>query len=359
MEFDTSRWVKPFSTGMTCIDTITGDCPRGLTKDECKKMCEDSERCDYGYHVDMPNTSKSYCVPLNNLVHWDYPPIFPMSMIEPSESSMLHPSVGVKVTPFMDKAAVEVDPLSVYDITQLGIYLLQYFPPTTGPQGSPSTILYLYDDMTFGPEVDKAVQLVVFKDDPVTSSVSTKEPTIRNGNVVFLKNHANNRVVIHVKPDDFGFMSYSLRVSSSTIYDVDDLLHTQIVKNYPFDYNPITLKDKFAIRVAQIPVRSVAYYWDVDPSSMRVRLVEVKREDLSTADLSRFMNFQLDKINEVDVRESENFSLSQQHYLYHNYVRPTSSLDNNTSHQPRAWLMIVLSLIFIALLIIAMYTFVL
>ena len=355
MEFDTKQWVKPFSTGMACLDTITGDCPRGLSKESCKKMCEDSFQCDYGYHVEMPNVSKSYCVPLSNLVHWDYPPIFEKSTIRPTESSILHPSLGVKVTPFMDKQATQVDPQSVYDITQLGVYLLQYFPPASSTtQGENNrTLLYMYDDLTFGPEVDKAVQLVLFKVDPVPSSVSTKDPTIRNGNVIFLKNHDNNRVVLHISPTDFGFMPYSLRVSSSTSYDVNDLFHTQIVTKYPFTYDPVTQNDKFAIRVAQIPVQSLVYYWTVDATTMKLTLAEVARDQIERVDLSRFANFQLDKIDEIDIRESENFALSQQRYLYDNYQAPP---DQRRPSNP--WVYISLSLVLIMFLVVAMYRFV-
>lgn len=357
MEFETKRWVKPFSTGMTCLDTISGVCPRGLSKEECKKVCEDSLQCDYGYHVEMPNTSKSYCVPLSNLVHWDYPTIFSKSMIKPSQSSILHPSLGVKVTPFFDKNSVRVDPQSVYDITQTGIYLLQYFPPsdsTTDPSQKP-TVLYMYDDLTFGPDVDKAVQMVLFKDDPIPSSVSTKDPTIRNGNVIFLKNHNNNRVILHISPTDFGFMPYSLRVSSSISYDVNDLFHTQIVTGYPFTYESVTQNDKFAIRVAQIPVRSMVYYWEVDPLTMKLTLGEVARDQLERVDLSRFQNFQLDKINEVDIEDSENFALAQQAYLYDNYLQPSAE----SAYVSGAWWYILLTLTFLFVLIVIAYRFLL
>lgn len=353
MEFETSKWVKPFATGITCLDTIDGECRRGLSKDECKQVCEDSFRCDYGYHVEVPNTSKSYCVPLNNLTHWDNPAIFEMSMMKPSESSILHPSLGVKVTPFVRKIPDTVYQKSIYDVTQLGIHVLQYIDPSS----SRSNVLYLYDDMTFGPEVDKAVQVVLFKDDPVPSSVSTKDPTIRSGNVIFIKNHNSNRVVLHITPTDFGFMPYSLRVSSSTTYDVNALFHTQILKGYPFTYDAIRLDDRFAIRVAQIPVRESIYYWDVDTTTMRLRLVEVPREQMASSDPQRFVNFQLDRLGEVDVSQAENFALAQQNYLYNNYV--SNRGEDMYSDEPsnmlgsiaQRWVPLVLMLVLLILLL--------
>lgn len=67
MKVDKEYSLKPFGTGTSCLDTIHGECVRDVTLDECMQICENSESCGCGIHVDMKNRSPtvpSYCLPL-------------------------------------------------------------------------------------------------------------------------------------------------------------------------------------------------------------------------------------------------------------------------------------------------------
>lgn len=52
---------KPFSTWMTCLNTVHAECPRGLSLPQCTQLCHEHPDCHFGYFVD---SSPSVCVPL-------------------------------------------------------------------------------------------------------------------------------------------------------------------------------------------------------------------------------------------------------------------------------------------------------
>ena len=81
MEKIPGYWVKPFGTGMSCIDTIGGECLRGLSVEECMRVCENSPLCSAGYHYSFPG-SVSYCVPLNTTFYWNSD--FRRQLLDPS-----------------------------------------------------------------------------------------------------------------------------------------------------------------------------------------------------------------------------------------------------------------------------------
>jgi len=321
MEFDKNhRWVKPFSTGMTCIDTINGECIRGLSKEDCFKVCQDSPFCDYGYHVQLPFQSQSYCVPLNNLAHWDNPSVFENSLFPPTQSNIFHPSLHVHISSFYTPTNRLEE--SLKNITQLNINLIKI---QLSNEKNELQDYYLYPDLSFGTEIDDAVQIVCFKDYPIPSSISTANEIIRNGNVVFLKNHSLNRIILVIDQFDFGFMPYSLRVAASNTYDVSDVFHTQLVVDYPFDYRAITSNDYFAIRVAQIPIKDHFFYFDIDTTTKKLKLTKIQKTDMFNHSLDTFKRFNFEKVSQINIEEAENFLQSQQYYLLKNYQSKSSS----------------------------------
>ncbi len=312
MEIQQERWVKPFSTGMSCIDTVTGECERGLSVDECRKVCEDSPRCNYGYHVKLPNENQSYCLPLNGFAHWGNNNIFRKSTIVPQSSPILSRGLGVNINVFQNEKMLDKDQLDRNRISQLGIYVLRYVVDEKNPDKD----LYMMPDFSFENNPNNAVQLLVFRDLPVSSSISTVDEKVRNGQVVFLKNHNNNNVFMYIKEDTYGFYPYTIRWSSSSIFDVSELYHTQLVSAYPFTSDFINVDESFAVRVARIPVDDSVLYWDVDPTLKQLVFRKVMRKDMGDVrHLDNFKRFKLEQQDEIDIVQAENFVSSQVEYL--------------------------------------------
>lgn len=312
MEFLQQRWVKPFASGISCIDTVDGECIRGLSADECKKACEDSPRCNYGYHIELPNEPQSYCLPLNGFAHWGNNNIFNQSTIQPQSSPILSTNLGVKVNVFQDMSMLEKSEKDNRNIiNQLGVYILRYVGDS---EGSPD--MFMMPDFSFGLTRTNAMQLVVFRDIPIMSSISTTDERLRNGQTVFLKNHSNNNIFIYLKEDSYGFYPYTIRYSASSTFDVASLFHLQIVKTYPFSTDFVRTDDKFAIRLATIPVDDHVLYWDVDTKTNQLVFKRVDRDDMADlSHLDKFRKFQFIQENQVEIQNSQNFVSSQVEYL--------------------------------------------
>lgn len=57
----------PNATGYSCGDTINGYCLENISLEECVKKCDESQFCDFGYHVQLKPDGKTFCLPLMNL----------------------------------------------------------------------------------------------------------------------------------------------------------------------------------------------------------------------------------------------------------------------------------------------------
>jgi len=96
-----NNWMSPFGTQINCINTIDGECKRGLSLEECVKKCQDSNECNVGYYIetDRPGANTpSYCVPLASYT-WGNQNIFDIlfSNQNPTNISTNH---GLKYTMF-------------------------------------------------------------------------------------------------------------------------------------------------------------------------------------------------------------------------------------------------------------------
>lgn len=61
--------VKPFSTLISCRDTINGECSRGTTLEGCIQECRENPLCACGYYLEPTDPKqKSYCAPLNSIL---------------------------------------------------------------------------------------------------------------------------------------------------------------------------------------------------------------------------------------------------------------------------------------------------
>lgn len=321
MEIVHNKWVKPFSTGMSCIDTIDGECVRGVDIKACTDLCEKSDLCFCGYHVKLPNDKVSYCLPLNGLPIMDNPDIFRDSIINPDESPIISPETGVDVTVFYNRDTIDQAKKlnNVDDVSQLGIYFLRFHSPHD------NTVFYLRDDFTFGTGRDDAMQITLFRDLPTFSAISTRDNRLRNGEAVFVQNNRNNHIFLFVDIENFSFSPLALRVSSSIDQDITRLYHTQIITEYPFSNKVLRLDDKFAIRLSTIPItdRDDIYYWDIDTKNMKSVFRRYTMKDLTInfrQHLDKHKHFSLEKHDDNLVSQTTNFVSSQGNYLLRNYV---------------------------------------
>jgi hypothetical protein len=210
------------------------------------------------------------------------------------------------------------------------------------------------NDLTFGDDPNKALQLVIFRDLPVSSGITTSEDTIRNGELVFIKNSENNNVFLFIDEDNFGFFPFTIRWSSSIAFDVMDLYHTQLVTMYPFHHAAIDIEQMFAIRCAPAPVKHSVYYWDMDRSNNRLVLRKVSMKDMADfSHLDAFKKFTLQRQEKTNIFQAENFVNSQSQYLFKNFQ---SSLNKSTGYT--YYLTLILKIIAICLVIISLVLFV-
>lgn len=103
MIIDKEYSLKPFGSGTSCIDCIDGECIRDISMEECKKICEDSEWCGCGIHVDFKNKSiPSYCLPLNTIDYKNNPVATSLISTE-NNGTYLSREHGVDITFFREE----------------------------------------------------------------------------------------------------------------------------------------------------------------------------------------------------------------------------------------------------------------
>lgn len=72
-----NKMLKPFATLISCRDTISSECLRGLSLDQCVQTCKEDPFCACGYYLEPSYGGKSYCAPLNTALlknmnlHWN------------------------------------------------------------------------------------------------------------------------------------------------------------------------------------------------------------------------------------------------------------------------------------------------
>lgn len=312
MEIIPDKWVKPFSSGMSCINCIGSECIRDVTPEECANICKNSKRCNFGYHVKLPNEKESYCLPLNGFPHWGNPQVFSNSTLSPEGSPILNPNLGVQVTIFQNPDIKKSEVGTRSNISQLGIYLLRYRIDPNNPQDD----LYLMDDMTFGKDPNTATQIVVLRDLPVSSGISPASEYVRNGELIYIKNSQTNNIFLCIDPVNFGFFPYTIRWSSSSYFYIEDLFHTQLITAYPFHHKTIKVGELFAIRCGTTPIDIYVLYWDIDRRTKKLVLKKVMKDEMKDfSHLERYKKFTLERQEKINIYQAENFVNSQSNYL--------------------------------------------
>ena len=103
MIIDKKYSLKPFGSGTSCIDCINGECIRNISMEECKEICEESEWCGCGIHVEFKNKSiPSYCLPLNT-IHYKNNPVATSLISTEKNGTYLSRENGVDITFFREE----------------------------------------------------------------------------------------------------------------------------------------------------------------------------------------------------------------------------------------------------------------
>jgi hypothetical protein len=269
------QWVKPFSSQISCIDTVDAVCARGLSVDECKKKCNDSKYCLQGYHVKLPNDKESYCLALNNTQTTINLKSFENSFFNPLESPFITPELGVKINTFQtDKFENLKSKLPQFPknaITQKAYYYLTY--------RKNNQLYYFTKYQSFSTDINKALDFNITKRFYSYSSISIAKPGIQNGSYVFLIINESNGVFHYSKKNDSYLFELPLSLDVlSTNYFIDNREYNQLITSYPFDYNYICEGDLFSIRtsITNLTEKDVVVYATIKNNKMAPETVSVK-----------------------------------------------------------------------------------
>lgn len=143
MIIDKKYSLKPFGSGTSCIDCIHGECIRNISVEDCKEICEKSDWCGAGIHVDFKNKSiPNYCLPLNTINYKNRPVATSLISTE-NNGTYLSREEGVDITFFRDENIfpsydttldqLKSDLIFNYDIVNFQIdgLILETFLPST------------------------------------------------------------------------------------------------------------------------------------------------------------------------------------------------------------------------------------
>lgn len=303
-----NKWVKPFSSGMTCIDSINAECLRGLSFDECKKTCESSSYCQNGYYVKLPNEEKSYCVPLNGLSMIDNDTnIFEKSLYDPKISEIFTPDLNVEIFPFSQtKNIQENDNI----IQNKYIYFIEYFDHKTNMS------LYLNNDLYFDANINNAIPFTIIPQKRTYTSTNTTSPYLQNGQVINLNiSDTNNILKYMISLKSFIKLPISITFGASTSFDINELHFIQCVKTYPFIFpNYMYDDDIFAIRVSTIPITNECLYAFVD-DSYKLSFKSIPKESM-IKNLEKYKQFKFTKKNQKEnINQQSKLIPNQTKYL--------------------------------------------
>lgn len=320
-----NKWVKPFSTQLSCLDTISGECIRDKTMYECSNICENASYCFNGYHVKLPNESQSYCLPLNALTHIDNIDLFDYSLIDPMNSKIFSSNLGVEITPFTTRKKQNInlmDSKKKY-LTQDKFYFLTYFDESL------KKILYLKSDLTFTTDETAAVSINIIPKKRTLSLIVTTSIYIKNGYPLLLNVNDKTDNILYFDKDtkEVSIIPIQSLLTSSGIF-ADDFYYLQFITDYPFENQDILISDKFAIRWGQIPIINDFYYMTVDPSTYTFIPKQIKKTDMEK-ELKHFKMFQLIE-NVQNIELDTDFESSQKKYLLDNFSN--DSLNNHDNH---------------------------
>lgn len=210
-------WVKPHGSGMSCIDTIHGECLYGLSLQECLQECEDSPFCHAGYFIDFKGLPlQSQCVPLNTIQYQNSN--FLDSIIDTTNKTRLSSDNGIRVVPFYNEKRYPPDtdllrePFIFYSDTC-------FFAQDRGDAG----YYYFHSDFSFLPIEQTAMPLLLGEDSSLLFDFDTRISV--QSNILFFKQDEITLLSFHGdwswKPYGKNNLSFSFVVDQSDLYFID------------------------------------------------------------------------------------------------------------------------------------------
>jgi hypothetical protein len=261
MKFVDGFWLRPFATGMSCIDTIDAECPRGLSLEECVRVSEQSPLSNAGYYVSFDHLPmESYCVPLNTVFYQNSNLLD--SLIAPNNKTRLSEDNGVHVTVFYNEhrfpenSQLDQTPFLYFSNT---CYLCQ----DRGDNGT----LYLHADFRFYPVRETAMTVTLGQVQSPVFSFDTRVNT--ESNIVLFKNIDFSLLFPSRKTETFSWVPFS---SNDRHYEFVDHAYDFINEHDPFYlYYPPLEKYVTVNKDYEMTVNSskplYPFFFELDPSS--------------------------------------------------------------------------------------------
>lgn len=194
-------WVKPFGTAISCIDTVDGECPRGLSVDECIQKCEASPYCNAGYHVSFQDLPlQSYCVPLNTTFYQNAN--FLDNVISPNNKTRLSADNGVDVKVFYNPQRFPPD-VHIVDTPYLFFSNTCFLVQDRGALGK----FYLHSDFTFYPIQATAMTVVLGQEGTLLTEFDLRITT--GSGVYFINNNEFSVLYYDRDARTFSWIPYS------------------------------------------------------------------------------------------------------------------------------------------------------
>lgn len=237
------RWLKPFSTGLSCFDTVDGECLTTFeTKEECEKYCTEHPFCDTGYFVQYAD--KKYCVPLNGLNSFGARNAFERSLFPSNESIFFHPDIGVSMNVFNDKKKIPAHnfPAYIHD---------PFIRPTLIQDVSSHK--YLKYDLTLTEKKSDAGEWQIFRFLYDFSGVNSNVyDRISNGEIISIRSvEMNTGLIFH--NDEFKLLPSSALMGYSPSYSYENVYYFQLFQSSDM-LKPIDPTQPFAIRINTLPI---------------------------------------------------------------------------------------------------------
>lgn len=332
-----SKWVKPFSSGMSCLETVDGECLTHLSEKECEEYCANHPFCDTGYYVKYSN--KQYCIPLNGLSMFGRNKAFDRSTFDSKKSVFFHPSLGVSIKVFQNKKNIHPEEL-------FQKYVEDPFIVPTYIQNT-RTMQYLTKDLKMTTDKSESCLWYIYRFIYNFSGDNSSEyDRISNGEIVTFRTVDSDESLLY-RENQFELILSSILMGFSTTYNYENVYYFQIFQDNDLNY-VIDPYDHFAIRINQLPLTAGdTFFMDVKENNLiavPIFSVDDIKTKLEEYRVWKFLPTSDDKLEYPD----ENFIDSQWHYA-NMYLG--ASMKDPPKNKINIWVMIFIIILVVIIII--------
>jgi hypothetical protein len=303
-----NKWVKPFSSGLSCIDTVDGECLTNLNEEECENYCKSHPFCDNGYYIRYSN--KQYCVPLNGLQNFGMRDHFEQSTFDKEKSRFFHPSIGVHMKVFN---RVKDD---IKDENTFLPYITNPFMNSTFIQHSPSN-RYLTSQLETTSNIENASKWRIFRYLFDFSGLnSSAYDRISNGEIVTIQNFdTDDALLFH--DSKLKLLPASITMGASSSFFYNNVYYFQIFQSKDDD-KKLDITKPFAIRINTLPCSESCYYLRWDDTNSKLYAHESKTIE---NEMMKYMEWRFLPTNiETNTQDIQKFFIESQYNYAQNYL---------------------------------------